>query len=559
LAIRSLAAYCSNTPHSIIIKEFTINDHEHTILSGIFKESPDMVCFSCYIWNRSLVLSLADSLKKILPNVKIVLGGPEVTDNEADIMTNHPVDIIVTGEGEMPFKMLLDFFAGNIEDLALIPHITYRDASNHAIKSVGQLKPIPLDRLPYVYEDNIHNLKNKIIYYETSRGCPFSCAYCLSGKESHPRFLSLNRCFTELQFFLDNRISQVKLIDRTFNCNKAHAMAIWQYLIKNDNNQSNFHFEIAADLLDNEMLMLLETARPGLFQFEIGIQSTHLPTLCAIRRKADINACFQNIKKLVKMGNIHTHVDLIAGLPLEGFAAFKQSFNAVYSLNADHIQLGFLKLLHGSALRRDVAEYGIVYKNAPPYEVLLTSDLSYQEIIRLKAIEEMLKIYFNSGRYKTTLKWGLFQSPFDFYERLAGYFEKLGYDQVGHTKWKLYDIMYEFLTLNNPADTALIRDLLLFDMYKSEQVPHLPGWANLFPSESEMPAIKQALLLVPGNERNSLKRRLHVQKFAYNVAVYALGESTEPLLCDSFTLFDYTNNKSKPRFENIYCEVSNEI
>ena len=559
LAIRSLANYCSNTPHSIIIKEFTINDHEHTVLSGIFKEAPDMVCFSYYIWNKNLTLSLVDSLKKTLPHVIIVLGGPEVTDNEADIMEGHPVDIIVTGEGEVPFSMLLDYFAGEIKDLSIIPGITYRDTDNRVTKSMGQSKLIPLDELPNVYEDNIHMLKNKIIYYETSRGCPFSCAYCLSGKESRPRFLSLKRCYVELQFFLDNRVNQVKLIDRTFNCNKAHAMAIWQYLIEHDNGHTNFHFEIAADLLDTEMLTLLETARSGLFQFEIGIQSTHRPTLCAIKRKANLEACFFNIEKLVKMGNIHTHVDLIAGLPLEGFTAFKESFNAVYSLNADHIQLGFLKLLQGSALRQCAAEYGIVYKNAAPYEVLLTADLSYQEIIRLKATEEMLKLYFNSGRYKATLKWvvGLFQSPFDFYEQLADYFEKQGYDQIGHTKWRQYDILYEFLIHNKITDTALIRDLLLFDMYKSELVPNLPGWANLFPSKSEMPAIRDALLRIPGNEQNSLKRRLHVQKFAYDVASFVLDKSTTPRLCDSFTLFDYTGSRSKLGFESLVIPTPN--
>ena len=402
----------------------------------------------------------------------------------------------------------------------------------------------PLDSLPFPYQD-LAQLNHKIIYYETSRGCPFSCVYCLSGKDNHPRFLSLTRCYAELQFFLDNKVNQVKFIDRTFNCNKPHAMAIWGYLIKHDNNHTNFHFEIAADLLDDEMLELLKTARPGLFQFEIGIQSTHMPTLKAIHRKTNLHSCFENIKKILKMGNIHTHVDLIAGLPHEGINNFKKSFNDVYSLQAEHLQLGFLKLLHGSTLRHTAHDYGIVYKNAPPYEVLSTKDLQHQQIIRLKAIEEMLKIYFNSGRYQATLAHmiSLFASPFDFYDQLAHYFEEKGYAQMGHTKWKQYDILHEFLTHNKTTDPALIRDLLLFDMYKTEQVPNLPPWANLFPSDDELSTIKQALQRIPGNEQGKLKRRLHVQKFAYDIASFAQGNAGRPILCDSFILFDYTKGR----------------
>ena len=561
LALRSLAAFCKQSPHSLVIKEFTINDHEHTILSSLFKEAPDVVCFSCYIWNRSITLSLVDSLKKILPGVKTVLGGPEVTGNEAEIMANHPVDIIVTGEGEEPFSLLLDYFSGKLDDLATIPRITYRDMDGRIRQSSSQTGFIGLDCLPFAYENDIDSFKHKIIYYETSRGCPFSCAYCLSGTESRLRYLSLDRCFKDLQYFLNNKVRQIKFIDRTFNCNKTHALEIWRYLIANDNGHTNFHFEISADLLDDEMLALLASARTGLFQFEIGVQSTHSPTLHAIRRKTNLQTCFQNIKKIIEAGNIHTHVDLIAGLPLENLTAFKESFNAVYDLQADYLQLGFLKLLHGSALRNTAPNYGIVYKNAPPYEVLFTADLPYQDLIRLKAIEEILSIYYNSGRFRTTLSFvvGLYLSPFAFYDKLATYFEDSGYAHMGHTKWKLYDIMYAFLSHNKTADMALLRDLLVFDMYKNEHVPNLPHWADLFPTDAEVPTIKQALLRVPGNERNNLKRRLHVQKFAYDIVAFALGETVQPQLCDSFTLFDYTQAKGGPRFEKIHLRHKEQI
>ena len=498
------------------------------------------------------MLSLVDSLKKILPAVKIILGGPEVTDNEAMILESHPIDIIVTGEGEEPFRLLMDYYAGKINDLSGIPRITYRDINGCIIQNKGPQSHVAMDMLPFPYNKGFERFSHKIIYYETSRGCPFSCAYCLSGVETKPRFLSLERCFYELQLFLTLAVTQVKFIDRTFNCNKAHAMAIWRYLIEHDNNHTNFHFEIAAALLDHDMLELLQTARKGLFQFEIGIQSTHRPTLEAVKRKCDMDSQQKNISKIVSMGNIHTHVDLIAGLPHEGLDSFKESFNAVYRLNADHVQLGFLKLLHGSALRKAAGKYGIISKCEPPYEVLLTPDLPHHDIIRLKAIEEMLKIYYNSGRYKACLRWvvGLFRSPYDFYDTLADYYERNMYAQVAHSKWKLYDIMYEFVTLNTTIDTKLARDLLLFDMYCSEQVPNLPVWANLTLSEREVTAVREALMHVPGNERNKYKRRLHVQKFEYDVTSFAMGSARSPLQCDSFTLFDYTERRGSPRFAN---------
>ena len=538
LALRCLAASAPRHKAHLVIKEFTINNNADDILATIFKAQPSVVCFSCYIWNITLTLALVDNLKKVLPNAKVILGGPEVSFNAAAVLAQCAADVVVSGEGEAVFASLMVFFIDGEGALATIPNITYRDKQGECVETAKTSVLLDLNDLPFLYETGLGGLANKAIYYESSRGCPFRCAYCLSGADNQVRFLDLNRCFAELQFFLDQSPKRVKFLDRTFNCKKSHAMAIWRYLIDHDNGVTNFHFEMAADLLDTDMLALLAQARPGLFQFEIGIQSTHKPTLEAIGRQTDLQACFRHIRAIRDAGNVHLHVDLIAALPLEGIEAFRESFNAVYALSANKVQLGFLKLLHGSALRAKADDYGLVYRQKAPYEVLFTPDLSFADVIRLKELEEMLENYYNTKRLKWTLAFAvpLFESPFHFYDALA----KAKNHESPQSKARLYEDLYDFLCAQGVAEQVIIGNLLAFDMLLKDRGVNPPNWLGTDMTESDKQAAKRFIRRFPGNESGKLNRWLHIQKFAYDIVPWVLGQTIEIMKRDNFILFDYT-------------------
>lgn len=482
LSVRCLKAAAEAAGFSVNISEFTINNSVESILKELFLKKPDVICFSCYIWNISQVLRIADNIKKILPGATVVLGGPEVSYDAENVLASNPfADIIMRGEGEYTFVKLIEYLNGK-RDISSVTGITYR-TENGAITENPPSPPIDLNDIPFVYK-NFDDLKNRIIYYETQRGCPYNCQFCLSSGEKGLRFLDIERVKTELQFFLDNKVPQVKLVDRTFNCKKSHAMAIWSYIMEHDNGITNFHMEISAEIMDSDMLTLLKNARKGLFQFEVGVQSTNPDTLNAVKRRCDMAVLRKVVEEINSFGNIHQHLDLIAGLPYEGYESFKKSFNDVYSLKPMQLQLGFLKLLKGSGLRRDAEKYGITYDRCAPYEVLFTKNMPYEDMLKVKAIEEFTETYYNSSKALNTIAFAvnIYPSPFDFYERAAFYMDENGFGKNQSSKQQTYTNLYNFFAGDNTAADRLetIKDLLLFDMLLNDNLKSFPIWIDDF-------------------------------------------------------------------------------
>ncbi|MCL2605279.1 MAG: B12-binding domain-containing radical SAM protein [Defluviitaleaceae bacterium] len=480
-AIYSLKRYCEErTPFKITPLEFTVNDSFDFILSEIYESAPDILGFSCYIWNIGMIKSLVSAVKKINPKIKIILGGPEVSFDASQLLAECPADIIVEGEGEETLREIL-----SQTDLNEVKGITFKDGGGHVITNPPR-KKLSLSDIPFPYVNHVTpsaeyrtpyvpNLPaNKIIYYESSRGCPSSCGYCLSHNEKPVRFLPLERVFDDLDFFIGQRVTQVKFTDRTFNYDKKRAFKIWEYLIANDNGYTNFHFEVSSDMLEDDAFGLFRQAPDGLFQFEIGIQSTHPETLRLINRQTQTESAIEKIKKLKSFENIHIHLDLIAGLPAEGYMRFAQSFNDVHALEPDMLQLGFLKLLKGSRLRSDADKYGIVYNESPPYEVLYTNHISYDELATLKSIEQMLDMLYNSGNFKTTLPYvqSFFDSPFRFYEAFAAYWKSRGLHRSSRSLAAVYEA---FAVFAQPfGDTRVLANRLKYDWYMSGNQKSLP-------------------------------------------------------------------------------------
>lgn len=478
LAIRYLKEYAQSRGVSgICLAEFTINQRPEQILPEIFKECPDVIGFSCYIWNFSIVCRLAAELKKVLPQAFIFFGGPEVSYNAAQVLERTSADLVVHGEGEETVFRLLQALESKAP-LQSIPGITCWVEGS--ISENPDMPPISMDDLPFVYH-NMTELEHKIIYFESSRGCPFSCQYCLSCNDHNVRFMSLPKVFRALDFFLSQKVRQVKFVDRTFNCDKQYAMSIWQYLAEHDNGITNFHFEIAAELLDGEILSFLKTVRRGQFQFEIGVQSTYPPTLKAIRRITKLSLLRHIVGELKQGDNIHLHLDLIIGLPLESYEQFQQSFNDVYSLSPDQLQVGFLKLLKGSGLYETASQYGIVCSEFPPYEVLYTRELPYEKLLKLKMLEEMVETYYNSGRFQQLISYlvGLFPTPFDCFEALASFYEEQGYHLVSHSNVEYYTILYRFFQTLNRGDSTRFQWLAKHDLYSHEKAKKIPEWLTV--------------------------------------------------------------------------------
>lgn len=497
LAVYSLKAYAKNRWENeslaginpeVKIVSFTINQYIEDIREQIYKEHPDVLAFSCYIWNIAMVEDLLRDLEKLLPGVPVWLGGPEVSWAAEQYLEKLPmVTGIMCGEGEETFADLCDFYRENLKDkdqgefariqsasLKQIPGIYVR-----GFGSTGLRAPLDMAELPFVYGD-LEEFSNRIIYYETSRGCPFSCSYCLSSIERSLRFRPIEMVKRELAFFLEKKVSQVKFVDRTFNCKHSHAMEIWMYIQEHDNGVTNFHFEIAADLLRDEEIELLSKMRPGLVQLEIGVQSTNITTLKEIRRATDIDIIRQKTAKIKQAGNIHQHLDLIAGLPYEDFASFRNSFNEVYGMKPDQLQLGFLKVLHGSFMEEKASEYGAVYSSKPMYEVFYTKWLTYDDVLRLKRVEEMVETFYNSGQFHYTLEVlvDYFESPFDFYEQFAYFYDTHVAREQKITRLARYELLYQFIMELKPEAAKRMGDYLLFDFYVKEHAKNRPSFAT---------------------------------------------------------------------------------
>lgn len=534
LAIRSLKAYTEkNLPITVDIAEFTINQPIDVIMREIYLINPDVIGFSCYIWNFESIKLLLRELKKLLPHCVFLLGGPEVSYNPDEVITETGADIVMIGEGEHTFLCLMQ---------ALLTGHSYADVNGIVYQAEGKImitppnEPLDLKEVPFVYGDDFSALQNRIVYYESSRGCPFHCQYCLSGGNGGVRFLPLERVYSDLAHFLKANLRQVKFVDRTFNCNKQYSMAIWRYLCEQDNGITNFHFEIAAELLDDEMIDYLNHARKGLFQLEIGVQSTNAQTLTAIKRITLPDKLTPIIRSLQRGGNIHLHLDLIAGLPYEDYCCFKSSFNYVYSLSPNQLQLGFLKLLKGSGLFADKERYGLKCTDFAPYEVISTDWLSYAEILRLKMVEEMVETYYNSSRYAKSLDYlvSLFEHPFDFFEALGDYYEANKLHLAPHSKVEYYDILFDFFKQTGLGEEERFKWLCLYDIYAHEKAKRLPLWLNI----SKGGSYKNRFFDFVENNRQlffpdyvefdtkQILRLVHFEVFPFNPITGTEGETT---------------------------------
>lgn len=482
LAVYNLKSCSGEYSSRVVVKEYTINQIRDDILKDIYLEQPDVVCFSCYIWNISFVRELVPDLKKILPQVEFWAGGPEVSYDAVEFLKKNPAFFgVMVGEGEETFHELAGYYIERKpETLSGIRGVAFRDENKgRDIVHTGWRELMDLSKVPFAYS-NLTEFKNRIIYYESSRGCPFSCSYCLSSIDKKLRFRDIELVKKELQFFIDNKVPQVKFVDRTFNCKHDHAMEIWRYITENDNGITNFHFEISADLLRAEELALMKTMRPGLIQLEIGVQSTNPQTIKAIRRTMDFEKLKGIVEQIHSFGNIHQHLDLIAGLPYEGYDSFHKSFCDVYALRPEQFQLGFLKVLKGSYMMEMTGEYQILYKDREPYEVLSTAWMTYGEILRLKMVESMVEVYYNSGQFKNTLVFleKYFDDPFRMYEALGRFYEKKGYSEISHSRMRRYEILMEFAGEQKEIPSEALSDVMLLDLYLRENLKSRPSFAS---------------------------------------------------------------------------------
>ena len=526
LAVYCLKSYAAKRGIEVELTEYTINHRRDDILMDIYQRKPDVVAFSCYIWNLEFVQDIAADLYKVLPDLEIWGGGPEVSYDAEKFLAKHPeFRGIMKGEGERTFCELAGLYQiygkEAVNKLDECHGIVWRDPKGEISQGLPQA-PISLDEVPFIYEEyeNMMPFENRILYYETSRGCPFSCSYCLSSIDKRVRLRSMELVEKELQFFLDHKVPQVKFVDRTFNCNHRHSMAIWRYIKEHDNGITNFHFEIAADILNEEEMDLLATFRPGLAQLEIGVQSTNIQTIHEIDRVMDFDMVTQKVQRVASAENIHQHLDLIAGLPYEDYDSFGRSFDEIYELKPNQLQLGFLKVLKGSYMFEHAAEYGIVYHDKPPYEVMSTKWLSFDDVIKIKRVEDMLEVYYNSGQFEITMKLMecIFDSAFEFFQELGDFYEANGYFGMSHSRIRRCEILLEFLALylhgcdsdamtsvvlsENAGDRdntdfdenaidrdntdfdenaqiySMIQESLIFDLYYRENCKSRPRWAT---------------------------------------------------------------------------------
>lgn len=563
----------------VVVKEYTINQNLDWILQSLYLEKAAVVAFSCYIWNMEEVLIVARELCQVAPWIHIWLGGPEVSYNSRKLLQDNPcIEGVMRGEGEATFAQLTDCWMqadfAKEEGLSWTKYydgvegITYRIPGKEGEGCWAEIIENParpllsLDEIPFVYDD-LTRFENKILYYETSRGCPFSCSYCLSSIDKTVRFRSLSLVQRELQFFLDENVPQVKFIDRTFNCNRKHALAIWRYIKDHDNGVTNFHFEVAADLIGEEELELFRQMRPGLIQLEIGLQSTNENTIREIRRKMDI-ACVRNtLLSIHEMGNIHQHLDLIAGLPYEDYETFQKSFNEAYAMAPDQLQLGFLKVLKGSYMETCAGEYELRYQKRQPYEVLSTRWISYEDILGLKQVEEMVEVYYNSGQFPHVLAFmvPLFESPFVFYKKLGEYYDEKQLYGIGFRREARYEVLREWFFQwlgeykEKESDLQVFDCLLTYDYYLRENAKNRPGWAGELPIDKRkyqqffrQGGNGEICLMDTNYDSKAAARMMHVEPVVEEAMPYIYpdgwvtdGRRGEHPGGGGYALFDYTH------------------
>ena len=527
LAVYDLKAYSSDYDKEVLLREYTINQPKDEILKDIYGSGADVVCFSCYIWNISFVRELIRDLAKILPETAFWAGGPEVSYDAEKFLTEMPeMTGVLVGEGEKTFHDLLEYYIDGKGSLGEIRGIAYRNGEE--IRHNGWRELMNLSEIPFVYQ-HLEEFENRIIYYESSRGCPFSCSYCLSSIDKKLRFRDLELVKKELQFFLDHKVPQVKFVDRTFNCKHEHAMAIWKYILEHDNGVTNFHFEVSADLLCDEEMDLMAKMRPGLIQLEIGVQSTNPETIRAIHRHMDLDKLERCVDRVHSFRNIHQHLDLIAGLPYEDYDTFHRSFNDVYQMKPDQLQLGFLKVLKGSLMKEEAEKYGIVHKEKEPYEVLSTKWLPYGDVLKLKAVESMVEVYYNSGQFQHTLEYlvPLAKDAFTFYESLGAFYEKKGYSEISHSRMRRYEILLEYLQEETDVSVEKASQKMLYDLYLREKLKKRPSFAP------DQKVYETAIW--DYRKANHIPKTAHIEVFEDGRAVLFDYERRDPLSNNAYT------------------------
>lgn len=593
LAVLYLREMTGDLPVETLIGEYTINMRKEDILEDIYRKQPDVICFSCYIWNRNMVSGLIRDIRRILPEVPVWAGGPDVTYEAESFLKQFPECTgVMVGEGERSFHGLIAACLRGEKDLSGIPGLVFRDETGRIHRNAPAV-PVAMDDLPFVYcpelnyggvpqdaekaqvaektqdaektqntentqntqgtaeSDDLRNtlqrngdwaFENRIIYYETSRGCPFSCSYCLSSVSDRTRFRSLSKVLPELQFFLDRKVPQVKFVDRTFNCNHAHAMAIWKYIADHDNGITNFHFEIGADLLREDEMDVLAGLRPGAVQLEIGVQSVNPDTIRAIDRVMDLGILHRNVDRIHRAGNIHCHLDLIAGLPYEDLASFRHSFDEIFRMKPDQLQLGFLKLLKGSALCRDADKYGIVCSPEAPYEVLRTNWLSYEDILELRGVEEMTEVYYNSFQFSTSVRLlaDAKGSPYDFFRALSEFYRENHLTGRAFSRIQRIDILREFVKNWDPDKKERYDELFLLDLYLRENSRRRPEWAGealsaeekdgvraFFRREASLPEAERRLRGYEAYDSRQMEHMTHAETFTDPYVVRLLNEAVK--------------------------------
>jgi len=555
------------------IAEYTINNRKEEILADIYRRKPDVVAFSCYIWNWSIIGSLLTELPKILADVPVWLGGPEVSYDPEEVLESYPaVTGIMIGEGEETFRELTEYYCGGMKhregekdgsiELSAIRGIVYRMQGDEICHTPAR-ELTDMSALPFLYDD-LERFENRILYYESSRGCPYRCSYCLSSIDKKVRLRDIDIVKKELQFFLDHKVKQVKFVDRTFNCDHEHAKEIWRYLVEHDNGVTNFHFEIAADIMTEEELQILAGMRPGLAQLEIGVQTVNPETLREIRRISDLDKMNRVVSRIEEGHNIHVHLDLIAGLPYEDYESFIHSFNSVHAMRPQQLQLGFLKVLKGSYLYEKASDYGIRYTDAPPYEVLSTKWLSYGELLRLKQVEEMVELYYNSNQFTYTLPvvQMAFSDAYTMYLCLSDFYRDKGRLFSSSSRSYRYQTLLDFaVNMDLPEKTGLaeefpteiskrkemLRQVLTFDLYLRENMKSRPDFAR------ELSPYKQAIHdfykkeeetrhYLPdhvGYDGRQLGKMTHIEVFDYPVWEQDARKRMRKLEAPCMVLFDY--------------------
>lgn len=544
-AVYSLRAYAGEKyGEHIELAEYTINQRTEDILADIYQRKPDAIGFSCYIWNIRMIRELLAELPKVLEHTELWLGGPEVSYDAPGMLIQFPhLKGIIVGEGEATFRELMAYYVEGDRSLSEI-------AGLYLPEGFTPMRPLlSMDELPFLYGD-LEQFQNRIIYYESARGCPYSCSYCLSSIDKRVRLRSVELVQKELQFLLDKKVPQVKFVDRTFNCVHEHAMAIWKYISEHDNGVTNFHFEISADILRPEEIALLNQMRPGLVQLEIGVQSTNPDTISAIDRVMNVERLEQVVASLRRGKNIHQHLDLIAGLPGEDYNSFRNSFDRVYGMKPDQLQLGFLKVLKGSPMEERAGDYELVYTSQPPYEVLKTKWLSYEEVLRLKQVEEMVELYYNSNQFRYTLAVleKDFPEPFAMFEQMAAYYREKGYFLNSPARAYRYQVLYDFALSVSPGRKELYRELLVFDLYLREKVKSRPEFAGETGEDEK--EYQRAFYLQEEKEHRYLKgyeeydhrqlaKMTHLEHFTY--PVWNPEAAGKGVRTSGSVLFDYRN------------------